>query len=264
MKKKSEGLELSPRQNKLIIQVKNELNIDLNDYRNDDLINQILNLISFHVYFFSAFILPFFILLLLLLSTFWIFNLLWYTKLLVLILGSFWMICFTITLGIHRFFNRVKKDFIMIVNNICDLLVTINLNVSNNIQFKENKSEKMLLLFEGFLFSVLTPSINEKIKKNNRYFSKYFVKIIEKIFQLIFTSLKKSFSSSQVKTDGLLNSFDEKVKNASAKLSENIVSVKNNAKSIVTTSVKIISYPIAIINIIQIILLFFSFWLLSI
>lgn len=264
MKNTSQEANLSPRQNELISQVSNQLNIDLTNYRNDELMGRISSLINFQVYFVSSFILPLLILSILLISTFWIFDLNWLGKVLVLILGSVWLICFTVTIGIYRFFNRIRKDLVMIVNSICDLLVTLNLDVSNNIQFKENKSEKMILFFEGFLFSVLSPTLNETIQKKIPFLKKNIGKIIDKTLRLIFYSLKEILGNTLSKADTGIDSYDQTVSDASNHLSLQIIQIKDKSTKMVNRSVRIIRYPIGIIVIIQIILTFCSLYILSI
>lgn len=256
-------MKLSTHQNELITRIKNELDIDLNNYRNDDLMEQISRLIAFQSYLFTSFILPFIILLMLFISTFWVYDFNWFTKVLVSVLGSFWLIFFTTTIGIYRYFKRVKKDLIMIVNFICDTMNNLNLSIANNVQFRENKSEKVLLLFNGLLFSVLIPSINESINKKIPFFKNYFEKIIQTIIQKIYNSLKKTISNTQIKTDIVLHSFDSKVSDTQNKFGEQLNRIKNNATSIVNSSMKIIIYPITAINIIQIILIICSLYLLS-
>lgn len=262
MKNSNRVSDETMRRNDFLSLVKRELDIDLDDFLSHDLLQQIQSLITIQASLWTSFILPFLFLLTLFLSIFIFIDFYWVTGILVFFLGSIWLLLFTFTIGIQRYFRNFRKNLILLVDFISDLLNKFNLNILNNPRFVDNKSEKVYLLIHGLLFSILIPSINEAIQKKVPFLKNYFQLLIEKVAQLIFDSLKKPINESKI-IDNASQRLESSTKSISNELSDRLIGIKNSATSIVNNAMKVVVYPIATANVIQALLIIICVYLLS-
>lgn len=249
MKTNNRITEATVSKNDFILLVKSEFDIGLDDLLSDDLFKRIPSLITIQASLFTSFILPFLLLLTLFLSIFIFIDFNWVTGILVFLLGSVWLVLFSFTIGIHRYLINFKRNLIMIVDIISDLLNKFNLNVLNNPRFADIKSEKVYFLIHGLLFSILIPSINEGIQKKVPFLGKYFQLLIEKVALLVFDSLKKPINESKV-INHVNQGLESSTQSISNELSARLIGIKNSATSIVNNAMKVVIYPIKTANVI--------------
>ncbi len=238
----------------IVNNVKSKLNIDLENYRNDDLVERFTSLIAIHSYFLSSFLYPLILSIFLLLVVFFVFHLSVGMVLFVGSIGTIWLLFFTLTSGLLIFTNRVKSDLSLVLDSVCKILSTFIQDVCEKVELKDFTSEKMLLLVEGFLFGVISPSIAEVVRKKIPFFKNFIADTFDKMLLSLFTLMKLSGNNQFLYFDDSVTATAERTKKISASYIGEIRKISENASTIINKSMKMIQSPIRIAFAVELVL----------
>ncbi len=150
----------------IVNQIKNQLDIDITKYQNDEVITKIGSLFMIQNYTIGKLIRPIFVGLLLYILFFFILKL---GPIGQIIYGIFGFVLFVVTallFGVVRALNHLKKDLKAIFSYSIETFghaIGDLTKVSTKVNSFSSNQNSVNLLFEGFIYSVVAPIITKKV-----------------------------------------------------------------------------------------------------
>jgi len=232
---KKELVELSKK-------IKSQLNIDIEKYKNEDVLLKFTEILIFPQYVFKLVIWPIIISLLAFILGFFILDLSILKLILYILLGPLLFNLTGLLFGVYLIITKIKEDFLSIINYI---FVILKEALNDLDQIKEGKSIENLnqsinLLLTGVIQLVAIPMITKAVSNKIIFGSKIFNYLIVKILNLLnkkldFTKMKVISVNNKKKSD-ILNHF-----------SNSIDSISKNLENIISSVIGAIKYPITFI-----------------
>ena len=232
---KKELVELSKK-------IKSQLNIDIEKYKNEDVLSKFTEILIFPQYVFKLVIWPIIISLLAFMLGFFILDLSILKLILYILLGPLLFNLTGLLFGVYLIITKIKEDFLSIINYI---FVILKEALNDLDQIKEGKSIENLnqsinLLLTGVIQLVAIPMITKAVSNKIIIGSKIFNYLIVKILNLLnkkldFTKMKVVSVNKKEKSD-ILKHF-----------SNSIDSISKNLETIISSVIGAIKYPIKFI-----------------
>ena len=214
--------------NELRNEIKEQLHIDIEKYKNEDVLLKFTELLLFPNYILKLLICPVIIAVIGFIIGFFILDLSIIKLIIYILFGPLLFSLKAILFGILLILRKIKKDVLHIINYSFDILkqAISDLNqIKTDTSFK-NLNQSVDLLFKGIMQLVTIPMITKAVNKKLIIGSKTINYLIEKILNLLIEkldfskiNLKESYSFSET-----LNSFSKIIDSYSIKL-EKLISV---------------------------------------
>ncbi|MBO0590997.1 hypothetical protein I2486_06205 [Cellulophaga sp. E16_2] len=177
---------------KLDNKIKEELGIDVQKYRNEEVIENFVELLVFPKYIFNCLIRPILISILIFIVGFFIFDL---VHIEYVIYGTVGLILFLITgilVGLLLLMWKMKSDMWGVVNYSLDIMksaITDMIQVNNQVN-EENRKDVLGLLFKGIIHIVTIPMISKVISDKVPFVGGIVKRIVKKILTLFSDKVK--------------------------------------------------------------------------
>ncbi|WP_158974795.1 hypothetical protein [Cellulophaga sp. L1A9] len=177
---------------KLDNKIKEELGIDVQKYRNEEVIENFVELLVFPKYIFNCLFRPILISILIFIIGFFVFDLVHIEN---VIYGTVGLILFLITgilVGLLLLMWKMKSDMWGVVNYSLDIMksaVTDMIQVNSQVN-KENRKDVLGLLFKGIIHIVTIPMISKVISDKVPFVGGIIKRIVKKILTLFSDKVK--------------------------------------------------------------------------
>ena len=160
--------------------VKSELGINLNNYRSNEIEENISKMLIFPQYFFKKVVLSVLLSLFVFLLSFFLLEFTSIGFVVYLIIGAVLFVVSGITLGFLRFLYSIESDVLSVFNFSADLISNI-LKESKDL----TKKEDFLLLYKGVVMVIVYPIVSNVIKQKAWVLAGFVNRIIYKVFNQI-------------------------------------------------------------------------------
>ena len=237
---------------KLDLRIKDELGIDIQKYKDEEVVESFVDLLVFPEYIISWVIRPILIALLLFVLGFFLLQLVHVEYVLYAIIGFVLFMSSGFFLGVLFLMWKMKKDIWGIVDYSLDIMKSAlqDLNLMNNQIRKENRKEVLGLLFKGVIHIVTIPMLSKVISEKVPFVGGLINRVIKKVLTLISDQVK--FDEIQVKQEL------EKTENEESSITSftnSIDSVSSGLEQVTDFSFKVAQYPFRIVFVLVFLLL---------
>lgn len=242
---------------KLDHKIKEELGIDIQKYRNKDVIENFVELLVFPKYVITWVIRPVLIALGIYIIGFFIFDLIHIEYIIYGLIGLVLFLATGILTGLLFLTSKMKSDMWGIVDYSLDIMKSAvnDMNQINNQLTKENKKEVLGLLFKGIIHIVTIPMISKVISDKVPFIGGLINKIVKRI--LILVSDKVKFNNQNLKQE-LIKTENEP--NALQIYSNSIASVSTGLEKVMNFTFGVAQFPLKMgFGIILLILILFLY-----
>lgn len=228
---------------KLDLKIKEELGVNIQKYRNEEVAENFVELLVFPVYVINWVIRPVLISIIIYIIGFFILNLVHIEYVLYGIIG---VILFSITgilIGLLFLIWKMKSDLLGVINYSLDIMksaVKDLKNVGKHVN-QENKKDILGLLFKGITHIVTIPMISKIISDKIPFIGGVINKIVKKILTLVSDKIK--FDDTKLKEELSKNDNDS---NAFNFYSNSISSTMEGLENVLNFTFGIAKFPLKI------------------
>lgn len=172
--------------------IREELGIDVQKYRNEDVVNNLIELLKFPEYVITWATRPIQISIVLFILGFFIFDLVHIEFILYATLGLVLFISSGVLLGMLFLCRKMKTDIWEIVEYSLGIMKSAvnDLNQLNNQITKDNRKEVLGLLFKGIIHIVTIPMVSKVISDKVPFIGRFINRIVTKILILLADKVK--------------------------------------------------------------------------
>lgn len=228
---------------KLDIKIKDELGIDVQKYRNEEVAENFAELLVFPQYVVSWVIRPILVALLLFIIGFFILDLVHIEYALYGIIGLVLFLVNGLLFGLIFLIWKMKSHMWGIVNYSLDIMksAVTDMNQINNQVTKENRKNVLGLLFKGIIHIVTIPMLSKVISDKVPFIGELVNGIVKKILTLVSDKLK--FDEGKLEKE--MNK-TEKEPNALQVYSNSISSVSKGLEKVMNFTFGVAQWPLKI------------------
>jgi len=226
---------------KLDNRIKEEFGIDVQKYRNEEVIENFVNLLVFPQYVFTWVFRPILISIAIFIMGFFIFNL---VHIEYIIYGFIGLILFLLTgvlIGLLFLTRKIKSDLWGIVNYSLEVMKSAlsDMNQVNNYITTTNRKEVFGVLFKGIIHIVTIPMASKVISDKVPFFAGFLNRILKKV--LILISEKVKFQE-----ENLIEELKEKTneQNEHQMNSSSISSVSTGLEKVINFTFRVVQFPL--------------------
>ncbi|WP_025668131.1 hypothetical protein [Aquimarina megaterium] len=242
---------------KLDHKIKEELGIDVQKYRNEEVIENFVELLVFPKYVINWVIRPILISIVIFIFGFFIFDLVHIEYVIYGVIGLILFLVVGIITGLLFLIWKMKSDMWSIINYSLEIMksAVTDINQVNNQVNKENRKDVLGLLFKGVIHIVTIPMISKIISDKVPLVGGIVNRIVKKILTLV--SDKVKFDEEKLKQE--LN----KTENESSALkvySSSISSATKGLEKVINFTFGVAQFPLKIgLGIILLVLILFLY-----
>ncbi len=238
---------------KLDARIKNELGVDVSQYRNEEVIENFTSLLVFPEFVMKWTIRPVLFALLFYGLGFFALDLVKLQYIIYAIIGGILFLSSGIFLGLLLLIWKMKKDIGGVMHYSMDILklAAEDFKEVNSHVNDDNKREAYALLFKGIIHIVSIPILSEVLAGRIPIVGKFFGGLTKKILTRF--SEKLDFESFNVEEEIVL---DKKGSTAPSRISKTLTSASGGLNKILNTVFKVAQLPIFILFMLSVLLLF--------
>ncbi len=226
---------------KLGYRIKEELGIDVLKYKNEEVVENFVELLVFPKYVISWGIRPILISLLIFIIGFFILNLVHIEYIIYTLLGLILFLASGVLMGLLFLTWKMKSDIWGIVDYSFDIMKSAvnDINQVNNQITKNNRKEVLGLLFKGIIHIVTIPLISKVISDKVPFVGRIVKSIVTKILTLV--SDKMKFDEDNLKQELEKN---ENESNILKIYSNSITGASNGLEKVMNFTFGIVRFPL--------------------
>ncbi len=240
--------------------IKDELGIDVETYKNEEVASSFAELLSFPTYIVSWVFRPVFFSFLIYIFGFYVLNLVHVEYVFYTVIGLLLFLITGISLGLLLLLFKMKNDIWRVVNYSLDImkLSLQDLSSVNNQITEENKKDVLSLLFKGILHVVTIPMLLEAVANKIPFVGFLISRILKKILTLISDKLEFDEENIEInleETEGGSETINSYIKSIS--------STANGLELITNVTFKIARFPILLFFIISVLFLILFLYIIN-
>ncbi len=177
---------------KLDLKIKEELGIDVQKYRNEEVVANFVDLLIFPKYVINWVIRPVLISILLYVVGFFVFSLVHIEYLIYGIFGLVLFLASGILAGLLFLTWKMKSDMWGIINYSLDIMksAVMDINQVNNQIDKENRKDILGLLFKGIIHIITIPMVSKIIADKVPFVGRIINWMVKRILRLVANTVK--------------------------------------------------------------------------
>jgi len=224
--------------------IKAELNIDIQKYRNDEVVQDFVELLIFPRYVINWVIRPLLISVLIFVFGFFILDLVHIEYLIYGIIGFVLFLANGILFGLLFLMWKIKSDLWGIIDYSLEIMKSIVYDsyVVNNQINEENKKDVLSLLFKGVIHIITIPMISKVISEKIPLIAGIVKRIVKQILSLVSDKIK--FNEENLKQE--LDIKNEKP-NALKVYTNSIISATKGLEKVLNFTLGIAQFPLKIV-----------------
>ena len=241
----------------LELKIKNDLGIDLQTYKNEEVVTNFISLLVFPEYIFNWTIRPILIALVLFIIGFFILDLVHIQYVLYGIVGLVLFVFSGLLFGLMFLLNRMKSDIGQIANYSLELMKTSvqDLNQVNHQINEDNKKDVLNLLYKGIIHVVTIPMLSAAVSEKLPFVGGLVNRVVKKVLTLL--SDRMDFDNTAIHSV----TQEDLGKNVLG-YSNSINVASKGTNSILKIAFKIAQFPLMVLFVISsIVLLFFLYFI---